>query len=151
MFRPFVITLAGAGLVAGAAAAAEPIVGATLGTDSARIATALSAEGYGIARYERLPDGISVAAVKEDRRLELALDPATGAVIGLSEYARSGPERPGVDDAAVHAMLAEQGYTVTSYERKRGKIEVYATKDGRRWELKIDPRSGRIREAEEEG
>jgi hypothetical protein len=47
-------------------------------------------------------------------------------------------------------MLAEQGYTVTSYERESGEIEVDATKDGRLWELKIDPQSGRIREAEEE-
>jgi hypothetical protein len=150
MSRHIITTLATAGMFAGAAAAADPTVGATLGTDSAEIAAALAAESYDITRYEQLPDGISVTAVKQDRRLELALDSATGAVIGLAEYGFGAPERPGVRGTAVQAMLAEQGYTVTSYERESGEIEVDATKDGRLWELKIDPQSGRIREAEEE-
>jgi hypothetical protein len=151
MSRPFVITLATAGLLAGAAAAAAPTVGATLGTDSAEVAAALSGESYVVSRFERFPDAISVTAVKEDGRLELALDPVSGAVIALSEYdASDAPRPPGVDDAAVRAMLAEQGYAVIGYQRERGEIEVDATRDGKLWELEIDPQSGRIRAVEEE-
>jgi hypothetical protein len=47
-------------------------------------------------------------------------------------------------------MLAAQGYAVTAYKRERGEVEVEATKDGRRWELEVDPRSGEIREIEAE-
>lgn len=42
------------------------------------------------------------------------------------------------------------GYRIVKYERERGRIEVYADRDGRRWELKIDPRDGRIVEVEAE-
>jgi hypothetical protein len=151
MSSPFVITLATAGLLAGAAAAAAPIIGATLGTDSADIAAALSGESYQVSRFERFPDAISVTALKEDSRLELALDPISGAVIALSEYDPSdAPKPPGVDDAAVRVMLAEQGYAVTGYQREPGEIEVDATMDGKLWELEIDPQSGRIRAVEEE-
>jgi hypothetical protein len=150
MFRTFIITLAGAGLLGGAVAAA-PTVGAVLGTDRVGIAAALSPDRYEISRFERVPDAISVTALSEHRRLELALDSATGAVIGVAEYDRAGdPERPAPDDAALKAMLADQGWAVTDFRRESDEIEVRATRDGRSWELELDPRSGRIREIESE-
>jgi hypothetical protein len=152
MSRSIVMALATAGLLAGAAAAAVPTVGATLGTDPAGIAAALAADRFEITRFERFPGGISVTALNEGSRLELALDPASGAVIGVAEYDPSGAPVPGgVDDVAVKAMLAQQGYTVTKYKRERGEIEVDATRDGKAWELEIDPQSGTIRDVEEEG
>ena len=152
MSRSIVVALATASLLAGAAAASVPTLGATLGTDSTEIAAALSTEHFEVTRFERFAGGVSVTAFNEDSRLELAIDPASGAVIGVAEYDQSGaPAAPGVDDAAVKAMLVEQGYAVTKYKRERGEIEVDATRDGKRWELEIDTRSGTIRELEEEG
>jgi hypothetical protein len=146
MFRAFALTLSGAGLLAGAAMAAAPTVGTALGTDSARIAAVLAGEHYQITRFEQLPEIISVTAVKEHRRLELALDSSTGTVIGAAEY----EDRTTLDDAAVKAALAAQGYAVTGFKRDGDEIEVEATRDGRRWELEVDPRSGAIREMESE-
>jgi hypothetical protein len=151
MFRPFVITFASAGLLAGAATAAAPIVGTTVGHDAAGIAAALSAESYDITRFERLPEAISVTAFREGSRLELALDSGTGAVIGLAEYDRAPAARTrGVGFAAVQAMLAGQGYTLIDYQRETDEIDVHATRDGVLWELEVDPLSGRIDEVEAE-
>ena len=50
----------------------------------------------------------------------------------------------GVTAAEIVAALATEGYEVTKYERERREIEVEATRDGRRWEMKIDPQSGEI-------
>jgi hypothetical protein len=106
MSRPFTITLAAAGLLAGAAAAAAPTVGATLGTDSVDVAAALSGERYEVTRFERFPEAISVTALKEGSRLELALDPVSGAVIALSEYGRSGA--PEIDPQSGRIRTVEE-------------------------------------------
>lgn len=150
--RTTVITTAlAAALAAGAAFAAEPTVGANLGTDIAAISAALSTESYEVTRYEVLPGRIEVTAVRDDARLAISIDPATGNVLALAAGGRFGaPDRPGVDDAAVRTMLAAEGYTITKYERERGEIEVYATKGGKTWEIKVSPQSGLITKVEEE-
>jgi plasmid stabilization system protein ParE len=140
-----------ASLAAGAAFAAEPAIGTRLGTDLTEIAAALSAESYDVTRYEASASRIEVSAVRADSRIDIVLDPATGNVVALAAGGRFGaPGRPGVDDEAVRAMLASEGYAITKYERERGEIEVYATKDGKTWEIEVDPLTGRIVKVEEE-
>jgi predicted fused transcriptional regulator/phosphomethylpyrimidine kinase len=60
-----------------------------------------------------------------------AVEPTVGAKLGVTA-------------AEIVAALAAEGYEVTKYERERREIEVEATRDGRRWEMKIDPQSGEI-------
>jgi hypothetical protein len=66
-----------------------------------------------------------------------AVEPAPGA-------------RLGTDAAAVAESLAADGWTLTKYEREGRSLEVYAEKDGRRVEMKLDPDTGVVREIEEE-
>ena len=54
----------------------------------------------------------------------------------------------GTDAGAITAALTERGYTLREYERDDGYIEVKAIKDGRRWELKIDPKTGEVSRVE---
>lgn len=44
----------------------------------------------------------------------------------------------------IQAAMAAQGYEMTRYRHEHGRIEVYAIRDGRLWELKLDPRDGKI-------
>jgi len=142
-------TLAIAGLagllLAGPASALEPELGAVLGTNAASIAAALKDSGYDMTKFEQKGSQIEVYAVKDDRRVEMKLDAATGAVVAADSRMRRGPDpRPGMDDEAIRNGLRDQGYSIEQYEREHGEIEAYATKDGARWKLKIDPRSGEI-------
>jgi predicted small secreted protein len=138
-------------LTIGTAYAVEPVPGARLGTTATEISTALGADGYDMTRYEKRADGITVWAIKEDRRIDLTVDATSGEVIAMGSRLRRGPDpRPGTGDDQIRASLAAQGYEVTKYERERGKIEVYASKDGRRYELKLDPRTGEILKIEDE-
>lgn len=138
-------------LLAGAAFAAEPTSGANLGTSIEDISASLSADGYEMTKYEREGNRIEVYAVRDDTRYELYVDATTGEVTQMEMAARRGPSSlPGVSDDQVRASLQALGYQVTGFERERGEIEVYATKDGRRWELKIDPRTGGILRSEAE-
>lgn len=138
-------------LLAGAAFAVEPSLGANLGTSIEDISTALSADGYEMTKYEREGNRIEVYAVKGDARHELYVDATTGEVTKIETTARRGPASlPGVNGDQIRASLQALGYDVTGFERERGEIEVYAMKDGRRWELKIDPRTGGILRSEAE-
>lgn len=149
--RRILLATAALAVLTGAALAAEPTLGTRLGTTIGEIASALGAENYDVARFERHDDRIEVTAIRDDRRLELKLDPATGEVMAIAAGGRLGaPGRPGVDDAAVQQMLADQGYKVTRYKREGGEIEVYATKDGKTWEIKVDPLTGAILKVEGE-
>ncbi|MEL6773128.1 MAG: PepSY domain-containing protein [Pseudomonadota bacterium] len=140
-----------AALTAPAAFAMEPVEGAMLGTEPSEISAALGESGYTMTRYERERGRIELTAVKEARRVEVYLDPASGAVTRVEEYRRGGSwPLPGADDGEIRAGLEADGYEIVKYERERGRIEVYADRDGRRWELKIDPRDGRIVEVEAE-
>ena len=58
--------------------------------------------------------------------------------------------RLGTDAPKITAALAERGYTVREYEHDDGYIEVKVLKDGRRWEVKVDPKTGEIIRVEAE-
>lgn len=134
-------------LAAGAALAVEPTLGTRLGTTIGEIAAALEAEGYSVTKFERDDGRIEVTALRDDRRIELYIDPASGEVVKLEAGLRRGaPAGAGtaVDDAAIRTMLEGQGYSIVKYEREGGRIEVKATKDGRRWEIYIDAVTGQI-------
>ncbi|MFX4222725.1 MAG: PepSY domain-containing protein [Thalassobaculum sp.] len=44
----------------------------------------------------------------------------------------------------INAALADAGYTVRKHEREHGYIEVKASREGRRYEIKIDGQTGAI-------
>ena len=58
--------------------------------------------------------------------------------------------RLGTDAPKITAAHAERGYTVREYEHDDGYIEVKVMKDGRRWEVKVDPKTGEIIRVEAE-
>lgn len=151
MTRAFIAACTAAVLTAGTALAVEPEVGAGLGTSASEISQALGESGYDMTKYEREADRIEVHAVKGDQRIEVKVDATTGTVIARESRQRRGPTpRPGVADDQIRTSLEEQGYEILKYERERGEIEVYALREGRRWELKLDPRTGEVLRVEEE-
>ena len=138
-------------MLAGATFAAEPTLGAKLGTSMQDISAALSVDGYEMTKFDKKGNRIEVYAVKGDTRHEVYINATTGEVTKVEMSARRGPSPlPGVSDDEIRASLLAQEYEVTKYERERGQIEVYANKDGRRWELKIDPQTATILSAEAE-
>lgn len=151
MKHALVPTVLVATLLCGPAVAAEPALGTALGTTLAEIETALAADGYDMTKFERENGRIEVYAVREDQRLEMYLDRDSGEIIALETRQRRGPAtRPGVDDREIRDTLAADGYAITSYRRERGELEVYAMRDGRLWEIKIDPRTGDVLSVEED-
>ncbi len=56
----------------------------------------------------------------------------------------------GTSAQEISSSLAAQGYEVLKYEREDDEIEVYVRKDGQRFELEIDPKTGQILEVEDE-
>ncbi len=153
MKRELVATTLGLMLTAGTALAVEPALDALLGTDAGAISGALGESGYDMTRYDQTGAAIRVEAIKDDRRVDIAIDPATGRVVALEARLRNGPDAPlgaAMEDDAIRAALAAEGYEITKYERERGEVEVYARRDGRTWELKVDPRTGRVLKAEVE-
>lgn len=50
----------------------------------------------------------------------------------------------GTDAKTIVTTLADQGYDVIEFEREHDRIEVMVSKDGRRWEMKIDTKTGKI-------
>ncbi|MBK0398481.1 PepSY domain-containing protein [Limibaculum sp. M0105] len=140
-----------AALLAGPAAAAEPEQGARLGITLDEISAALAADGYALTAFERSDRSIELTIIREARRIEAFVDPSTGEVTRVETRGRGGPwPLPGVDDADLRARLSAEGYEIVKYERERGEIEVKAMRDGRRWELEIDPRDGRTLKVEED-
>lgn len=61
----------------------------------------------------------------------LAVEPVPGAMLGTA-------------DSEIAAALGDDGYALHYVEREHGKIEVKATKDGRRYEIKIDAKTGKV-------
>ena len=151
MKRNIILPAAVTIVLAGAAFAVEPTLGAQLGTNVDDISSALSADGYEMTKFEKEGNRIEVYAVKGDTRHEVYIDATTGEVTKVEMTARRGPSPlPGASDDEIRATLLAQGYEVTKYERERGQIEVYANKNGHRWELKIDPQTGAILSVEAE-
>ncbi|MEC5321940.1 PepSY domain-containing protein [Aurantimonas sp. A3-2-R12] len=143
--------IAASAVLAGTAFAAEPTMGAKLGVSAQEIGQALAESGYDMTRYERENGRIEVTAAKEDRRHKLYVDAVTGDVVEIDDSVRRGPwPRPGTKDDDIRASLAADGYEIVKYESERGDIEVYALKEGRRWEMKIDPANGQVLRVEEE-
>ncbi|WPZ33569.1 PepSY domain-containing protein [Thalassobaculum sp. OXR-137] len=61
----------------------------------------------------------------------LASDLTPGTVLGTT------PE-------AAAAALTKAGYTVQKQEREHGRIEIKATRDGKRYEIKVDETTGAV-------
>lgn len=144
-----------AALLAIPALAVEPTPGAALGTDAAEIARALAESGYEMSKYEREGDRIEVYAVRRGERTEVYVDARTGRVVKIESESGSGGSSevrtvPTTDDGQIRTALAARGYDVVEIERKRHEIEVYANRDGRRWELELDPVTGDIRSVKAE-
>lgn len=151
MKRTVLLSTAFSVLLAGTAFAAEPMLGAKLGTTIDEISATLSGSGYEMTKFEREGNRIEVYAVKENIWHGFYVDSTTGELIKVEMAARGGPSPlPGKSDADIRASLKAEGYDVTKYERERRQIEVYAMKDNRHWELKVDPRTGNILSVEAE-
>ena len=150
---PIVLTTA----ITGMAYAVEPSPGARLGTTAQEIENALVADGYEMTRYDKRAALIVVHAVKDDVHHVLFLNGRTGKVAKSQQVGKASQitqqrssAMPGVGDDKIRSRLAAEGYQITKYERERGEIEVYAMRDGRQWELKIDPRTGKTMRIEAE-
>jgi peptidase YpeB-like protein len=151
MTRHFMLPAALSVLMAGTAFTAQPVLGAKLGTSIESISSALSADGYEMTKFEKEGNRIEVYAVKGSTRHEVYVDATTGEVTKAEARDRRGPTpRPGASDTDIRAALSADGYQITKYERERGQIEVYAMKDGRLWEMKIDPMTGKTLSVEAE-
>lgn len=151
MTRILLVPAMTAALFALPAVAMEPEKGARLGTTLDEISGALAADGYALTEFERDNGRLELIIIKEDRRIEAYVDAATGEVTRVESRSRGGPwPLPGVNDAELRARLASEGYEIVKYERERGEIEVKAMREGRRWELEIDPRDGRTVKVEED-
>ncbi|RKF05878.1 PepSY domain-containing protein [Oceaniradius stylonematis] len=141
-----------AALVSGAAYALDLVPGTRLGTGIAAISGELSENGFEIIRYDKSADTIEVYAVKGDVRHEVYIDVVTGKITRVESTTRRGPSPlPGVSEEQVRTMLAGQGYEIVTFERERRKIEVYAKKDGRLWEIEVHPGTGEVLSVEAEG
>lgn len=141
-----------AALIALAAPAlALPGIGDVIGTTLAEAGTALSAQGLTMTEYDVDDGRIEITAHDDAQRVELNLDPATGAVTRMSIYARraAGAEA-GVETQAALDALTAQGWEILGYEREAREFEVYASRDGVRYELRLDPATGNVLETERE-
>lgn len=151
MKRSVVAACTVAVLIAGPATAVEPEPGARVGSGPAEIAAALAESGYTIRKYEAKGRRLEVRAVRDGRRVAFQVDAATGTVVAVGPGPDAGLSAwGGPDDESIRAALRQQGYAIVKVERKRREIEVYADRDGRRWELKIDPRTGDVLRIEAE-
>ena len=81
----------------------------------------------------------------------LALSLAAVLAAGTALAANLAPGvKLGTSAQEISSALAEQGYEVLKYEREDDEIEVYVRKDGQRFEMEIDPETGKILEVEDE-
>lgn len=141
-----------ASALAAPALAFEPAIGARVGSTPSEIAAAIAADGYAVRKVERRGERIEVHVEKDGVRSRYFVDAPSGEIAELGGLG-AGPAagmRLGQDEGAVRAALEADGYDVRKIERERGGFEVYAMKDGRRFELKVDGRTGEIVKVEEE-
>ena len=66
-------------------AAAAEIVGTQAGTTADEIRTTLAAEGYEVRKVEQEDGMLEAYALKDGKRLEIYVDPATGAVTKVKQ------------------------------------------------------------------
>jgi hypothetical protein len=131
------------------ALAVEPEMGAQVGSDPAAIAAALGESGYAVTKYEREGGRIEVRVDKDGRSVRFDVDPASGRIarLGADDAAAA---RLGTTEQEVRASLQAQGYEVRKIEREDGAMEAYALRDGKRYEIYVDPTSGRILRVKED-
>jgi hypothetical protein len=143
------MSIAAALVAVAAPALAMPSIGDLIGTTLNDAQAALSEQGLTMTEYD-LDDGrIEITAHDDGTRVELYLDPATGAVTRIEQYARrAAGAQAGVEtQAALDALIAE-GWEILGFERGPREFEVYASRDGVRYELSLDPATGAVREQE---
>lgn len=68
---------------------------------------------------------------------------ATAGLIGGAGVAYASNDEK-VEAPEIKASLIEKGYDVREIEREDGLFEVEVTKDGKRYELYVDPENGKI-------
>ena len=68
--------------------------------------------------------------------------------IGLALAAASEGTYAGKTEAEITTSLEQQGYEVRKIEREDGYLEAYALRDGQRYEIYVDPETGKIVEIE---
>jgi len=82
--------------------------------------------------------------------------PKLAAIVALSlagapaAFALDRGDTLGTDAAGITAALQDQGYEVRKVEKDDGYWEVYALKDGNRYEIYVDPKTGAVRKVEQD-
>jgi hypothetical protein len=136
--------------VAAPALAVEPQAGAQVGSDPGAIAAAMGESGYAVTRFEREGGRIEVRVEKDGRSLRFDVDAASGRIARLREGGGAPGDRVGTTDAEIRASLTAQGYEVRKIERDDGVMEAYALRDGKRYEIYVDPNSGEVLRVKED-
>ena len=75
---------------------------------------------------------------------------ATVLAAGLAMAAASQGDYAGKTVAEITKSLEQQGYVVRKVEREDGYLEAYALLEGDRFEIYVDPKSGKIVEIEKD-
>jgi hypothetical protein len=162
MFRTLAFALALGGT---SALAQVPEAGTTVGHSLAEVSAALEAEGYNLTDILKRQSVLRVDALRDGERHEFRIAMNSGKVLShkvlpLRTFASADAARPAQALPTAAApdpqaggladMLAREGYHLLRSEGEGDKIEAYARRDGRVWELHIDAASGRILEVEME-
>jgi len=147
-FAILLASLAAAGLAASSAFAVAPDEDAVLGTDAATISVALAQDGYAVTHYAQAPAVIRITADHNGTRHRILVSPRDGTVISTQALTAGflpSAASPATANAPNLAMtLAAQGYDLRRVKHEGHELEVYALRDGRLWELKLDPATGDI-------
>ncbi|MDG4650453.1 PepSY domain-containing protein [Roseibacterium sp. SDUM158017] len=134
-----------------APAFAMPGIGDAVGTTLDEARSALAAQGLTMTEYD-LDDGrIEITAHDDETRVELYLDPQSGAVTGMEITARrAAGAQAGVETQAALDALAADGWEILGFDREAREFEVHARRDGVLYELRLDPATGAVTEMERE-
>ncbi len=79
--------------------------------------------------------------------LSLALSPAA---LASGYECESGPKDQWIEEEAVKVMLTEQGYEIRKIEVEDGCYEAYVKKEGKRFEVFVNPSTGEIEKVQED-
>lgn len=145
MKKAILLSASVAALIAGAGLAAEPKPGMKLGINAKEIGATLDQHGYRVIEIEQDDRRIEVEAVKDAQRFKFYIDPATGVAKKTTHY---GNQANAERNTAIRRVLEDNGYELVRIEQEHGKVEAYALKDGRKWELELDPESLQILRSE---
>ena len=84
------------------------------------------------------------------RRIMTAAAVALALPVGLALAGAAPGDYAGKTEAEITASLQQQGYEVRKIETEDGYLEAYARKDGKRFEIYVDPTSGKVAKIEED-